>query len=91
MYQYLFVWLFNDCQQQQSARNDILESISVFGITLHCRTLADSGTPLYKNHPFPQNQDGTFAFCRARNNLFDPAHQSLAPFFLYKLGNEAVF
>ena len=52
--------------------------------------MADGGPTLYKNHLFPENPDGAFAFFRARNNRPYPAYQFMAPPFLYKVGNETV-
>jgi hypothetical protein len=41
----LFVWLFNGYQQQQLARDDVLESDSIYGITFYCCSMAGSGSP----------------------------------------------
>jgi len=90
MYQHLFVWLFNDYQQQQSARNDFLESDPIFRITLYFSAMADGGSALYQNYLFPENKYDTFTIFRAGNNLLYTAHQFLASFFLYKMGNEGV-
>jgi hypothetical protein len=52
--------------------------------------MADRRSSVYQNDLLAENPDGSLAFFCAGNNVFCTAHQSMAPSFLYKMGNETV-
>ena len=74
MCRFLFVRELNDYQQRQSARIDLLESGSVFGVTFCFCTMADCGIALYQDCLYPKQADEAYALFCACNDLFYTAH-----------------